>query len=218
MEKTCPHCQGIFETNSQIKAYCSPNCRTAAMRLRERAKMYNLKNPPKPLSPPVQKAPEPVPPPVDIGAEVESAPQNIPKRNRPRVPLGGPRRKLGFQEIPGYQMRWVNDTAGRLNEFREAGYEYVEKTPETILGEGDVSQRGSVDHRIRARVGVGEDGHPVYAFLMKQRQEWYDEDQRAKQEPVDELEKTMMRGREADGSMPDGRYIPSVGPKISRTR
>jgi len=143
--------------------------------------------------------------------------KEAPKRKeRERVPLGGFRRKLSHPDIPGYQLRWVNDVGGRLEEFKRAGYEFVERTQK--VGDGDVSQRGSVDSRTRALVGTNDDGSPMYGYLMKQRKEWYDEDQRAKQEPINELEQTMFRGLDTEGRMPDGRYIPATGPKITHNR
>jgi len=135
------------------------------------------------------------------------------RRERQRVQLDGFRRKLSHDDIPGYQLRWVNDEGGRLEEFKARGYEFVEKKTQKV-GDGDVSQRGSVDSRTRVLVGTHEDGSPKYGYLMKQRQEWYDEDQRAKQAPIDELEQTMFRNLDTA----DGRYFPTTGPKITHNR
>lgn len=146
----------------------------------------------------------------------ETVKEDTPRRKRPRVSLGGHRQKLSYPEMPGYQLRWVNDSSNRLEQFKDAGYEFVEKDPNTHPGDGDISQRMSVDSRVRASVGVHEDGSPLYAYLMKQSQEFYDEDQRAKQIPIDELEETLMRGFDSEGRMPEGRYIPATGPKLTR--
>jgi hypothetical protein len=121
------------------------------------------------------------------------------KKSRPKRTPVGTRNILRGKDIPGYYVRWVNDTGDRIEVFKEAGY-----TP-VYDADGDQSdkraqnpkQLGSV---VRKHVGGG-----VYAVLMKIPLEWYQEDQALKQQRVDEAEEAVdparqLRGNEFYGS------------------
>ena len=108
-----------------------------------------------------------------------------------RVPVGGPRNILTVAEKdPNYVYRWVNDSiTGRFDIFKKAGYEVVEDN----LKVGDVtvdksSRLGSATTLVRGTATL---------VLMRILKEWYDEDQAAKQESIDDLE-TSMRPADVD--------------------
>lgn len=135
-----------------------------------------------------------------------------PKR---RIPVGS-KNVMNVPQIPGYKTRWVNDVreGQRMTTFTDAGYEFVMK------GETDTSglsiQAGAdtpVGTPISKNVGGG-----VKAFLMKQREEFYNEDQQAKQRNIDQLENSIRRKRTRpeDATPEDGQYGEvTVGNKIS---
>lgn len=86
---------------------------------------------------------------------------------------------------PEFEYRIVNDTADRIQTFQEAGYEIV-KASEVVIGDKRVnapSTEGSLAH---VAVGKGDK-----AFLMKQRKEFYAEDQATKIARTNQLEETM---------------------------
>jgi len=102
-----------------------------------------------------------------------------PTRRPPRVPIVK-RNVLTAPKKKGFVRRFVNidenrEGWDRVREFMEAGYKVVE---------GDV-QIG--DKRIVAESQLGKAvirnvGHGVKAILMEQRQDWYDEDQKERDE------------------------------------
>lgn len=108
-----------------------------------------------------------------------------PAEDRKRVPMTFPVLKLEVPEIPGYHLHWMEGTAQRLTQAEKAGYEFVDESEvqvnETRLG-GDASKSGNTDlgTRVSTVAGkeVGGDGQPIRLYLMKQRQEWYEEDQK----------------------------------------
>jgi hypothetical protein len=105
-------------------------------------------------------------------------------RERPkRVPIGT-RNVLTAPAKAGYVRRWVNDRDDRIERFREAGYEVVDG--DVQVGDpraGDPTKTGSP---VMKSVGGG-----VKAYLMEIPKEWYDEDQKAKADRVNEMEKAL---------------------------
>lgn len=114
-------------------------------------------------------------------AKTETVAATRPKR----VPVGGPRNILTVaQKDPNYVYRWVNDVPGRINLFKEGGYEVV--TDEHEVGDKTVDRGSKLGSAITKSVG-GQ----ITAVLMRIPKDWYDEDQVAKQKEVDILEATM---------------------------
>jgi len=93
-----------------------------------------------------------------------------------RVPLSGKQSKLGVESLdPNYKYRFVqDDKRGRVKDFERAGYELVKK------------KDGTYDSRV---TGTHKDGTPRHDFLMRQKKEYYEEDQRAKEAAIKEKEK-----------------------------
>lgn len=114
------------------------------------------------------------------------------KRKSYRVGITGRRGKLTIVgKEPGFVYRIVNDTDDRIMELQERGYEIV--THEATVGDkrvGTPKKEGS-PHLIS--VGQGQK-----AYLMRIKQEWYDEDQAAKQEEVNDLESSLKSDSNSD--------------------
>lgn len=104
------------------------------------------------------------------------------RANRPqRTPLGR-RNVLTASARKGYQRRWVNDTDDRLLRAQEAGYTFVQDPTANTSDQvaGDPAQMGSATSK---SVGKG-----VRAYLMEIPEDFYREDQAAKQKDVDASE------------------------------
>lgn len=103
-----------------------------------------------------------------------------------RTPVSGYRNVMTYSnKEPGYVYRFVNDLEGRIQIFLNAGYELVP------TGEGQVGDK---------RVGTATDmgsvvsrpaGGGITAYLMRIKQEWYDEDQQKKLNHIRQLEQEM---------------------------
>jgi len=112
-----------------------------------------------------------------------SNPSVSPSRERGRIPLSVPERKLEVPEIPGYYLRWFRGTPGRLAQAERAGFEHVH--PDEIqlnnvsIG-GDAKKDGNTDMGSRVSVIEGSEvdggGQAVRMYLMKQKMEYYLED------------------------------------------
>jgi hypothetical protein len=84
---------------------------------------------------------------------------------------------------PEYVYRVVNDEGDRVQRFLDAGYTFEERE-DVQVGDNRVGQPSSEAKSIhQISVGGGKKG-----YLMKQRRDWYEEDQEAKQEEIKQLE------------------------------
>lgn len=116
---------------------------------------------------------------------------------RMRVPIGGHREITSVQDTPdGYVDRWVNDVPGRIEKFKRAGYELVESA-----SVGDSFVDGTHDE---SGVVSRDMGKGVTGYLMRQRKDYYLEDQNEKQKTVDDIEDSLRRDKNEDRN--DGRY------------
>jgi len=116
--------------------------------------------------------------------------------------------------IPGYHLHILNDDRNRLQEAQDNGYEFV--TPSEIKGvsENVTSRNGDIgDSRVRFLVGTQENGQPLHGYLMKIRQEWYDEDQADLQRKNDQIDESVRKGA-VNGNNPHF-YVPQGGIKLS---
>ena len=98
---------------------------------------------------------------------------------------GGRRNKLTILgKEPGFEYRIVNDDDDRIIDLQERGYEIVNH--DVKVGDKRVGVPKKEGTPIQISVGGGKK-----AYLMRIKDEWYKEDQVAKQELVDELESTL---------------------------
>jgi hypothetical protein len=116
-------------------------------------------------------------------AIAKANPANAPeKRVARRIPLALPTLKLETPEIPGYKLHWFRGTAGRIQQALNAGYEYVERDEIQINHHGladDYEKDGNSDLGTRVSQPAGDTVEGgVRLYLMKIRQEFWDEDQK----------------------------------------
>ena len=109
-------------------------------------------------------------------------------RDNKRTPLtDGFRSRLKVQgKDPNYEYYIVNDTPGRVDDFKAAGWEPV-TDDEVRIGENRVglpTAEGSVK---TVHVGGGQTG-----VLMKIKKEWWEEDQAAKRKRNIDLTKNQL--------------------------
>ena len=118
--------------------------------------------------------------------------------------------KLGVDESlldrKTYEYRWVNDAGMRVRMMHENDWD---PAPE-VSTEGQ-----SVEKR---PVGVNDGGRPIEGVLMRKRKDWYDDDQKAKRRPLDEMDEAIRRGAAHKESELAGgiAYTPGSGNSLTR--
>lgn len=113
-----------------------------------------------------------------------STQQALRERNKrtKRVSLRN-QRSLEFDMDPRFHYREVIDQKGRIEKHILAGYELVEKPDKQKEGRSkDPSNIGKYRNRV---VGTGDHGHELRGFMMRIPKEWYEIDQKEKQEYLD---------------------------------
>lgn len=128
--------------------------------------------------------------------------EQAPERKKKRVPFGALRSKLTvLYQIPGYHLHWINDTPGRIHEAQQGDYEFV--SPKEVGFD-------EAETKVKRLVGKNDDGSALYAYLMKIRQDWYDEDQKTYQAYLDDMDNQIRNGR-LNEKAGDKRYVPREG-------
>lgn len=82
--------------------------------------------------------------------------------------------------------RWVNDVDNRISDMLDRGYEFV---PASAVSVGDISVENTdknIGNWKTKNVGKG-----ITSYLMVQRKEWYEEDQKTKARRIDETESSL---------------------------
>jgi hypothetical protein len=117
------------------------------------------------------------------------------------------------QQIEGYHLHVFTDTGGRIQQAMDNGYEFV--TPDEVGGvsENVVSRNGDLGERIRFLVNPRAEGTEQYGYLMKIRQEWYEEDQTELQAKNNLIEAAVRKGK-ITGENPSF-YTPRDGIKLN---
>lgn len=98
-----------------------------------------------------------------------------------RTPVGARNRLSLKNKEDGYVYRIVNDLDDRVEQLLATGYE-IDKTQ--TVGDKRVDTPSTMD-------GAFSVGNGVKAYVMRQKKEFYDEDQVSKQHYVDQTESTM---------------------------
>ncbi len=105
-----------------------------------------------------------------------------------RTPINGTRNKLSVRgQEPGYVYRIVNDVDDRIQSLQDAGYELVTDKNVTV-GDKRIANPTQEGSPVKVSVGQG-----VQAYVMRQKQEWYDEDRQIVKQQADEIESTMKK-------------------------
>ena len=136
-----------------------------------------------------------------------------PTRERVRNVFNGTQAKLTVNnQIPGYHLHIFNDEPGRIQTAIDGGWEFV--TPDEVGGTKDSVTSGNTDlgDKVRFLVGTSEKGDGLYAYLLKIKQEWYDEDQAEIQKRNDRVDDAIRGGvNVASGTSAEGFYTPKGG-------
>lgn len=124
------------------------------------------------------------------------ADRKVVRSNRPkRVPIDT-RNVLTFPKKKGYVRRVVNDTGDRISQFEAAGYTIVRE--DLVAGDPKAGSETKIGSAVNPSVGTETKG-----VLMEIREEWYEEDQKAKQDAITNGERDMTRKLNQGG---DGQY------------
>lgn len=111
-----------------------------------------------------------------------------------RTPINGTRNRLTVRgQEDGFVYRIVNDIDDRVQSLQEIGYEIVTDSKVTV-GDKRIANPTQEGSPIKVSVGQG-----VQAYVMRQKKEFFDEDQKAKNAQHDELEAQMKRDANKDG-------------------
>lgn len=146
-----------------------------------------------------------------VATEVVRNEGDRPTRKRRGV-FNGLRQKLQvFGEIPGYHLCYINDVPGNIMQAKDGGYEFVFSKEVEFGNDNVVSRNATEGTGVKVLVGTNEDNSPMFAYLMKIRNEFYEEDQADIQAYSDKINE-QIRGGNIEGSVGrDGRYIPKSG-------
>ena len=127
---------------------------------------------------------------------LEDRPSKVNRSDRPkRVPVNGYRDILSVQgQEPGWHYCWVNED--KIPRHEAAHYEFV--THDVIIGDRHVNTASQIGGKVSIRVG-----NQLTGFLMRQLQEYYDEDMKALQDDLDVRDESM---RASLNNKQDGRY------------
>jgi len=110
------------------------------------------------------------------------------KRTNRRSSINGTRNVLNITgKEPGYVYRVVNDTGDRIEQLKEIGYEIVEDT-KVQVGDRRVANPTKEGSPVKVSVGQG-----IQGYVMRIKQEWYDEDKAKKDARVDAIERGLVR-------------------------
>lgn len=110
-----------------------------------------------------------------------------------RVPISGNRDILTvYGKEEGYVYRWVLDTGNRTKKFQNAGYEFV--THDVMVGDARVGTSEGLGSIVEALSGNGNQK----LVLMRILEEYYKEDQSAKEAEILALEAGM--GKDISGA------------------
>jgi len=110
------------------------------------------------------------------------------KRTSRRASINGTRNVLNISgKEPGFVYRVVNDVGDRVEQLKAIGYEIVEDSGVQV-GDRRVANPTKEGSPVKVSVGGG-----VQGYVMRIKQEWYDEDKAKKDAHVDNIEKGLVR-------------------------
>ena len=132
---------------------------------------------------------------------------------RKRNTFNGTQTKLSVNHtIPGFHLHVFTDVGGRIQDALDNGYEFVSPDEVGGVSENVVSRNGDLGDRIRYLVNPRASGSEQYGYLMKQRQEWYEEDQASLQDKNNKIDNAIRKGKVTGGD--PSFYVPRDGIKI----
>lgn len=148
--------------------------------------------------------------------EAKRAIRNVEQRSK-RGSFNGTEGKLRIgNQIEGYHLHIFNDTPGRIEQALQVGYEFVNPNEVGGTAVNVVSRNTDIGDKVRFLVGTDANNEPLYAYLMKIKQEFYEEDQNALQARVDAVDAAIKGGKNTkDGTNAEGFY--NAGIRLSRS-
>ena len=126
-------------------------------------------------------------------SDIKEAIAKAPRGRTQRVPVGTRKVLTVAGKDPDYEYRIINDSADRVQEFLDAGYELVERDSVRV-GDKRVGSASAEGTKAQLSVGQGMKG-----FVVRIKKEWYQEDQARKQAHVNELE-SATKAKALDGT------------------
>lgn len=110
------------------------------------------------------------------------------KRATRRTSINGTRNVLNISgKEPGFVYRVVNDVGDRIEQLKAIGYEIVEDN-NVQVGDRRIANPTKEGSPVKVSVGGG-----IQGYVMRIKQEWYDEDKAKKDAHVDNIEKGLVR-------------------------
>ena len=153
--------------------------------------------------------------PQEVSQGEISAEGNVRSRKK-RNTFNGTQAKISVNHtIPGYHLHVFTDIGGRIQDALDNGYEFVSPNEVGGVSENVVSRNGDLGDRIRYLVNPRAEGSEQYGYLMKQRLEWYEEDQAALQNKNNQIDAAIRKGK-VTGENP-AFYVPKGGIKLEQT-
>jgi hypothetical protein len=135
----------------------------------------------------------------ELGRDVAS--ESITDGQR-RIPLGQRKPKLAAPDRPGFKRRFINDMGSRLLDAHAGGWKHV------------LDQFGKPEVRGGGR---SSEGAGLKVYLMEIPLKFFDEDQLAKQESLDKVDRDIYAGK-LNQEPDDKRYVPTSNPINFRTQ
>lgn len=115
------------------------------------------------------------------------------------------------EPIPGYHLQWVNDESARIQMLQQRGWELVSRE-EIGLNEKVNPLNKNLGDYVSQVVGVGRSGAPLTAYLMKVKNERWEQFQRAVSNKNAEIAHQVRTGT-LEAQSDDMRYNPGDNPR-----
>ncbi len=89
-----------------------------------------------------------------------------------------------------FQYRFINDKPGRVQSLT------VNDDWDLVDDQNKVASPTNADEgtHVSFHAGLGDYGRPMRTVLVRKPKQWYDDDQREKQKPLDEIDQAIRRG------------------------
>lgn len=109
-----------------------------------------------------------------------------------RQPVGTRNRLSLHGKEAGYKYRIAADRSDNISQLIEQGYEHV-PADKIKVGDSRVSAPKTMSEHATVSLGGGEVG-----YVMRQKEEWYEEDQATKRRAIQDTKDTIKRGKAGD--------------------
>ena len=121
---------------------------------------------------------------------------------------------MGELNTTEYHYHIFNDEPGRIDQAIAVGYEFCSNEEVGGTATNVVSRNTDIGDKVRFLVGTDTEGKALYAYLMKIKLEFYEEDQAALQARNDLIDEAIRGGKiTKDGHNTEGFYTPREGIK-----